>query len=355
MLDCNILTKIEDVEGLAPDWKALYDRRGADYFAGYLPFKVWWDTIAQEKPNSLHIVTAREDGKLVGLLPLVVCYKRGFRILFWAGYDAFIGDLALYEDSSVLAAMWKVVAQSRLFDAAELRYVKKDSPMQKVLAQQKWARVIADDFLTSIQLKGQKGEEWVQGLPKKMRNESRRKLRNLERAGEVVFSVYEKEIPSGLIKSMVDLKRDWCVERGFDSRAFFNVDYIPHLIEEAGKLGEVRFFSLSLDDVPISFALGFMCKTTIYTSVVAYDPSFTSVSPGVLVLVRAVMWCADHGVDEFSFMEGREDFKAKYGNHRETIVTYSFAQTLWGLTARTLLGLRHNEGVKQVLQRLRQK
>lgn len=167
-------------------------------------------------------------------------------------------------------------------------------------------------------------------------------MKNLRREGEVSFTVYDKEVPSDLLAMMMAHKRKWCVAKGFDSRAFFNADYIPELVRQAGQDDRARFFCLTLNDVPISFALGFLCHKTIYTSVVAHDPEYMHLSPGVLALVEAIQWSADQGLGEFSFMEGKEDFKTKYGNRRSTIVTYSFARTFKGLLAQVLLRLRHN-------------
>lgn len=355
MLDCNTLTEIENVEAIAPAWHDLYQRIGSDYFAGYTPFKVWWQTIAQEKMTTLHVVTGHRDGKLVALFPLVVCKKKGFRILFWAGYDAFLGDLALYENQDDLDELWQFVAKSPYFDAAELRYISQNSAMEEVLSKRRCACQIEEDFLTSIRFEGMDSQAWLAGLPRKVRTESKRKMKRLFGTGAVKFDVYQKDIPKDLLRTMIDHKREWCVDRGYDSRAFFNPEYIPQLVKEASEKGDVRFFCLSIDGMPISFALGFICGKTIYVSVLAHDPSCMELSPGVMVIVETIKWCADYGLDEFSFMEGREDFKVKYGNTRRVIVTYSFCRTIWGYVARTLLVVRHNDRVRAFLQKIRRR
>ncbi|MGE0109669.1 MAG: GNAT family N-acetyltransferase, partial [Bdellovibrionales bacterium] len=343
MLECHILTSLKDINALANAWDELYARVGTDYFASYTPFKIWAETIAQNQSLSLHIIAGFREGKLKAVLPLVVSRKKGFRILFWAAYDAFLSEIALYEDENDLTTLWQFAAQNIDYDAAEIRYIRQGSVLENAIKTLPHATILEEDFVTAIQFKGMDSEAWLQSLPKKIRAETRRKIKNLHRAGHVALNVYRKDIPQNLIERMVELKKDWCIDKGFTTPAFFHPFYIFKLIGSAAIKDEVRFFVLTLDDTPIGFSLGFLCQKTLYTAIVAHDPAYVNLSPGVLALAFPIQWCADQGLYCFSFMEGREGFKKDYGNERHVILTYSFARTFRGHVARLLLNLRHTK------------
>ena len=58
------------LEPLFAEWQDLADRTGSDVFLSPLWFRVWWDQMGAGRP--LHCLVARQDGRLVGLLPFVI-------------------------------------------------------------------------------------------------------------------------------------------------------------------------------------------------------------------------------------------------------------------------------------------
>ncbi len=164
-------------------------------------------------------------------------------------------------------------------------------------------------------------EAYVASLPKKHRHELRRKLRNLEQAGEVGFvSATEPsdiaEALGGLIAMMRASREQKAAFLTPAREAFFR-----DLASGLGAHGLARIATLTLDGTPVArvFALEGGGATLLYNS--GFDPASAPLALGLLSKALLVRDAIERGRDTVDFLRGEEPYKRHLGGVPRSIVT----------------------------------
>ncbi len=164
-------------------------------------------------------------------------------------------------------------------------------------------------------------EAYVAALPKKYRHELRRKLRNLERAGEVGFVAATApeevaEVVEGLLAMMRDSREEKAAFLTPAREAFFR-DVATGLSEH----GLARIATLTFDGRPAAriFALEGGGATMLYNS--GYDPALSQLAVGLLSKALLVRDAIERGRSAVDFLRGTEPYKRHLGGQPRDIVT----------------------------------
>lgn len=320
----------EPFETLAPEWAELH-RSTPDA----LPFShpVWHEAWLRHCGAgafpmflALRSPAVEEEGEapLEGVIPLDV----------GGAEPRFLGDPDLSDHSGALIAPgqevgaaaalieWLMEDLSSAFEAWGLPEAGRLRPaLVAGAARYGWSASEEPEAVTPTVELPDTWEAYVAALPKKYRHELRRKLRNLERAGDVAFESATApgevaEVVEGLLAMMRESREEKAAFLTPEREAFFR-DLATGLSEH----GLARIATLTFDGRPAAriFALQGGGATMLYNS--GYDPSLSQLAVGLLSKALLVRDAIERGHDAIDFLRGTEPYKRHLGGHPRDIVT----------------------------------
>lgn len=152
-------------------------------------------------------------------------------------------------------------------------------------------------------------EAYLAGRKPRVRGAIRRRLRNLEAAGETGFHVHgagEVETVLGWIPAL---------EAGRARRypgSALPPGFLRDLVALGLPAGQLHCSSLTLDGRAISWDIGFWRAGVFHGYIRSFDTSLAHLSPGVAHLARLIGWLYEHGARRLDFLIGEEDYKAEW-------------------------------------------
>lgn len=157
-------------------------------------------------------------------------------------------------------------------------------------------------------------DDYLAGLGKKDRHETRRKMRRFgDQLGEPRVVTYDQ--PGA------PLQRFFALHRLADGRkATFMTPAMTRLFTDLVKLPGWRVDAL-YGDGPRSVAatVAFVDRSGYYLYNSAYDPTTRDASPGVVLLNSLIASAISDGVDVFDFLKGDEQYKYRMGADRRPL------------------------------------
>ena len=169
-------------------------------------------------------------------------------------------------------------------------------------------------------------EEYVSALPKKHRHELRRKLRNLERAGEVGFvSATAPGEVADAVEGLLAMMRESREEKA----AFLTPEremFFRGLAAGLSEHGLARISTLTLDGRSVArvFTLEGGGATMLYNS--GFDPALAHLAVGLLSKALLVRDAIERGRSAVDFLRGREVYKRHLGGEPRDIVRLRLAR-----------------------------
>lgn len=318
----------EPFEALAPEWAALHRET-----PGALPFShpAWHEAWlrhcgADAFPVFLALREPADDegeAPLVGVIPLDVGPTQ----------PCFLGDPDLSDHSGALVAQGQEAAAA----AALIEWLMEDlasgfdawglpaaGPLRSALiaaaGRYGWSADEEPEAVTPTVELPDTWDAYVSALPKRHRHELRRKLRNLERAGEVGFVSATgpgevAEAVEGLLAMMIDSREDKAAFLTSEREAFFR-----DLATGLSEYGLARISTLTFDGRPVAriFALEGGGATMLYNS--GFDPALSSLAVGLLSKALLVRDAIERGRDAVDFLRGTEPYKRHLGGQPGDIV-----------------------------------
>ncbi len=318
----------EPFEALAPEWEALHAATpGAMPFAHPAWHEAWLRHCgAGAYPVFLALrAPGGEEGEapLAGVIPLDV----------GGAEPRFLGEPDLSDHAGALVAPGGEVAAAAAliewlmedlapgFEAWGLPAAGAFRPALIAAAERYgWSAVEEREAVTPVVALSDTWEGYVAALPKKHRHELRRKLRSLERAGDVGFASEprpgeEGEAVEGLLAMMRDSREAKAAFLTDEREAFFR-----DLAAGLGERGLARIATLTFDGRPAAriFALEGGGATMLYNS--GFDPSLSNLAVGLLSKALLVRDAIERGRAAVDFLRGEEPYKRHLGGHPRDIV-----------------------------------
>lgn len=314
---------------IEPEWNDLLA-----VSATHVPFlrteylKTWWQTRGGgEWPADaqLAILTARQDGRLVGLAPLFLANWENQPTLLLLGSIEISDYLDLVARPEDLPAFCKALLcflsdpQSGLPPFARLDFynVLETSPTLPALqsaAQSAGWEYHQEPFRPSltINLPGD-WEAYLAGIDKKQRHEIRRKMRRAEASDAYVrwYMVSDAATLDAEIDSFLHL-----MELDTEKARFLTPpmrETFRSTIHCAFEVGCLQLAFLEIDGVKAAgyFNFDYLDQVWVYNS--GMDTSYNSYSPGWVLLGELLKWANENGRKTFDFMRGDEDYKIRFG------------------------------------------
>jgi CelD/BcsL family acetyltransferase involved in cellulose biosynthesis len=315
-------------DDLQAEWNSLLDES-----INHVPFlrheylRVWWQHRGGgEWPASaaLAIVTAREGDQLVGVAPLFHAPDHaGQPVLLLLGSIEISDYLDLIVRPADLPRFLEALlpflqaADLPAWRALDLYNLLDSSPslpaLQAAAGRLGWG--YAQEQLQHspyIPLPGD-WDAYLEGIDKKQRHEIRRKLRRAE-AAPVAPALYLTEDPDQLeadIDAFLGMMRQDPAKKEFLTEPMQAA--MRDLIRCAFAAGCLHLAFLTFGEHKAAGYLSFHYLDRLWVYNSGWDARFLEFSPGWVLLGYLLQWANQHGVREFDFMRGDEEYKYRFG------------------------------------------
>jgi len=156
-------------------------------------------------------------------------------------------------------------------------------------------------------------EEYLGMLSQKQHHEVRRKLRRIREAGEVNYRTIED---SGDVPDAMDIFLKLFRKSKADKAAFMNAQresFFKSLAKAMAQAQLLRLGILELDALPIAVVMCFDYNDTVYLYNSGYDPTYGSLSVGLISKILSIKDSIGRGRRKFDFLKGAEDYKYRLG------------------------------------------
>jgi CelD/BcsL family acetyltransferase involved in cellulose biosynthesis len=289
--------------------------------------KIWWETLGggEWAQADLAVVTARKNGRLVGIAPLyfVPQNRDGQAALMLLGSIEiadyldlivrpedlvdFVKELLPFLAGSELPT-WQVLDWYNLLDT---------SPSLEVIKQAGnelgWQAEISHlQHSPYIPLPGD-FETYLAGIDKKQRHEIRRKMRRAEEAGRGVhwYMTQDAAVFDADVETFVSLMVFDPQKAAFMTPAMRTYFYrMARCAFDAGCL-HLAFLEIDGEKAAGHMSFDYLKRVWAYNSGV--NPKFTELSPGWVLLGYELQWANQAGYHDYDFMRGDEEYKYRFG------------------------------------------
>ncbi|MBN1369439.1 MAG: GNAT family N-acetyltransferase [Dehalococcoidaceae bacterium] len=281
--------------------------------------ETWWQVFGNNYQPYLKIVYSRQEP--VGIVPLKfsgntvtfmgsenICDYQDFTIK--DGYSGSFFSLLLDE------------LRDDGFGRLKLRHVRPESEVIKGLvpvARARGLEIKIEQEACSLEIDLPASfEDYLAALEKKQRHELRRKLRRLIGAGEPFFCFTNFETGNTCrLEQFLTLFRLNDAKTGFMTpvmEQFFRL-----MSERLTAERLLRFGNLTMDNREVAMVLVFDYNNTIYLYNSAYDPVFSSISPGLMSKALAVKEAIRMNRQRWDFLKGEEPYKRHLGGEKVSL------------------------------------
>jgi CelD/BcsL family acetyltransferase involved in cellulose biosynthesis len=321
-----IIDRIETLnqfQQLREEWNSLLcSSRANCVFLRHEWLFTWWKHLADDRV--LFILTARDDGKLVGVLPLALRgpqYARMVpRVLEFLGSGLIGSDyldaiVSPGREDDVFSGLSEYLHANGL--VLHLTQLKRGSSvamgLMEHLNSRQWS--VAETKINVcpfIDLSAQTWQAYLATLSSSQRYNFNRRLRNLEKSGMLEFNRVDSPGEAGQgLKTVVSLHHSRWGSSGA-SEAFqtdATVAFHQEFVQLAAENGWLRIFILSLDNAPVAALYGLRYGSTFYFYQSGFDPGYSKQSVGLVMMGLAIKSAIEEGAGEYDFLHGSEDYK----------------------------------------------
>jgi CelD/BcsL family acetyltransferase involved in cellulose biosynthesis len=313
-------------ESIKKEWNTLLEESISHVpFLRYEYLHTWWQTRGGgEWPVAeLAIITAEEDGSLIGIAPLFQAMHAGRQALLFLGsieisdyLDLIVreGDLNRFVEGTLDFLLrtkdlnWENLDLYNLLDGSPRLKVLEQAAEKKGLGFES-TRLQHSPF---IPLPGD-WENYLAGIDKKQRHEIRRKMRRVEEAGTAVrwYIVEDGSTLEAETNAFLSL-----MENDEDKLKFLTQKMREHIhltircAFDAGCL-QLAFLEVNGEKAAGYLSFDYLGRMWIYNS--GLDWKFSEYSPGWVLLGNLIRSAIETGHTEFDFMRGDEDYKYRFG------------------------------------------
>jgi CelD/BcsL family acetyltransferase involved in cellulose biosynthesis len=353
----------QEFDSMRQDWNDLLARSTSDtVFLRWEWIHTWWTHFQQNR--QLLIVAARRDGALVGIAPFFVEQPARFgpRLLQFCSTELAPDYLDLIvapgEEGEVAPALVRqVLSQRDQWDKADLRDLRPDALLltyRTGLTQYRTEK--STEFVCPyIPIDGD-FETYCAG-----RRSSGLSSSNLKQRERILFTekgvtlrrCTEESLLREAMEQLFELhdqrKRVQNCESAFTAPGVrrFHLDLSRQFLSE--KILDLRF--LMAGSKPVSVSYGFNYHRRAYYFQSGYDPDWSRLSVGAVLLRLTIQDAFREGFKEFDFLKGEESYKRLWTQrYREEIEWIVYNKNARGALEGTLAAVRNSlRGIKRSL------
>jgi CelD/BcsL family acetyltransferase involved in cellulose biosynthesis len=315
------------------EWNGLVEQSITDTpFSRYEYLSEWWETKGGGEWTNpeLILVSARENGQLVGLAPLFRAEHEGQSALLLVGSIEISDYLDLIVREPDLPRFLTGVvdllrsSEAGSWSALDWYNLPESSPTLAALKAEAERRAWTyheDVYRPTprIPLNGS-FDDYLARIDKKQRHEIRRKMR---RAAES-----EKQVRFRIVNGTEDIDSE--------INAFFDLmiqdpqkaDFLHPAMREqmsatlrnAHARGYLWLAFLEVEGEKTAASLNFDYKNKLWGYNSGVSSAHRELSPGWVLLAHTIQWCTENGRYEFDFMRGDEEYKYRFGGVNQHVM-----------------------------------
>lgn len=340
-----IVVTTERLQAVASDWRLLWQAQRGSIFQSHEWISAWWDNFDDQRHHRLRIGLLWREERLIAVLPLAICHRKGFRFLEWAAivHSDYGGALKAAECSlSELRDLWNEIAASGGFDIFSITRIVPNSDAARLfdgvaLSETHATRGERPEVSYRVGNGDGDGTTWYNSLSKKMRKTYRHGYNVLERSGNLQSRRLAEDEPlQPVLERLADLKQRSLQSRGLSSQLFSaDMRLLTAFVDVIRKLSKLHIFVLELDGSIAAISVNFEEHGTMMCWVTTFDAGITQTSPGLLLMIDYIKWSFDQGLVCVDFLSGGEAFKNRFATHSVVLESLTGPRNLKGA-----LGLR---------------
>jgi CelD/BcsL family acetyltransferase involved in cellulose biosynthesis len=365
--ELDVITDRAAFDALETEWNDLFARSGkpTNVFQTFNFCWHWANHYLRERdgrPSALKLllVTARRDGRLIMLCPLVSERVRGITQVFWMG-----GSVSQYGDAlieavpdrdAILRAAFDLLRAQSGADILRLRRVREDAnvtPLMKEFGATAADRLVAPymDLTSAADFPA-----FEQRYSSKTRKNRRRLFRRLEERGPMQFlRLHGGEEARQLAVEAVALKSEWLKSRGLLSNAIADrrmADLFADLAEGKTKPAGCIVSALKSNGEIAALEVSFACKARLAMHLIAFNLEYEKSGAGVLLLEQSLKDGYADGLEACDMLAPGDDYKFDWCDKADPVVDWVMPLTLKGeIYARVYLGFLRGR-IKAALKKL---
>ena len=314
------------------EWNSLLESSASScVFLTHEWLSTWWRHLAEGR--KLSILTARDRGKLIGILPLAIRAPQYPRMMprlveFIAsgviGSDYLDAIIERGRECDVLFAFAEELRRWGLM--LQLSQLRRQScvvaGLPQFLRQDQWAALETRiNVCPFIDLTNHTWETYLETLGSSQRYNYNRRLRALQKTFDVRLDSVSlaNEAECGLDAVIALHRKRWGsvgVSEAFQTSAI--IAFHREFVQLAAARGWLRLFILSLNDVPVAALYGLRYGATFYFYQSGFDPAYSRYSVGLVMMGLAIKTALQEGASEYDLLHGDEEYKFHWArNQRE--------------------------------------
>ena len=335
----------DDLAGIERDWRAFEAQADGTVFQSVEYLSTWQRHVGQRNGVQPAIVTGRDAGGLVFLLPLAVRSAGFARVLEWLGSDLcdynaplLAPDFSERIGGAPFAVLWEEIAR-RLQDGPALRYdfVSLTKMPERVGAQANPMLALgvtahpSGAYLTHLE--GSWDEFYAAKRSSSTRRRDRTKRKRLADLGEVRLVNTADEATLATLDLLMAQKARSFARMGV-ANLFARTGYAEFY--RALATGEetrafVHVSRLDVGDIPTAINLGLVYRGVYYHLLASYDDGEASrFGPGAAHLHELMRYAIEHNCSVFDFTIGDESYKRDWCDTELTLYDHIAATTVRG-------------------------
>ncbi len=327
-MEIQVITTQAQWQALEKDWDALLVQsfQSVPFLSfGYL--RAWWDSMGGgewlKKKSSLAILCGYENGTLAGIAPLFLSKKPGHPLAL-----RFIGQIEVSDYLDLICresdlpafceAMLAFLEQDKQLPTHQLSLANllNTSPTPTALA--KAAEAAGWEYVQEVIQPSpyiplaENFDTYLASIDKKQRHEIRRKLRNADLNYEVDwYSVEHIQSCQAEMDDFLAMMRNESQKDAFLTQEM--VVFMQQATLAMCKQDKLVLSFLTLNGEKAGAYLSFLHEPALLVYNSAFNPRFSSASPGWVLLAKLIQWAITEGLTELDMMRGDEDYKYKFG------------------------------------------
>ncbi len=320
MITTRIITDIRELSALQPDWDSLVVEAGQSVFATTAWLLTWWQVFGRGK--RLFVVLAEENGKLLGLAPLMISRLSLFdfklrKVEFIGSGNIDYGNFIVKDKpEEVICALLKCLHQQQdqwdIIELTELpesaRVLRHQIAGYKVVKKTK-------SVCPFMNLSEFDEASLEQSFKKSMRTDIRRQSKRLNQLGQLrlELNIGREKLPQ-FLKDFFQLYDQRWHSVGLPGK-FNRPNYREFFTQIASNLsanGWCRLAAMYLNDELIAAHFGFVYQLKFYYYVPTFSIKYANYSPGKVLLFNLIKDSLCQGLKFFDFLRGDESYKTSW-------------------------------------------
>jgi CelD/BcsL family acetyltransferase involved in cellulose biosynthesis len=322
-------------DALEAEWTDLFQRAATKTpFLQYSWLRLSWQRQRRERGTKLLVIVVRQDDEAVLIAPLVtrpnlvVFQSASFLDSLTPQYNDLIVDQSPYATEYV-DYLWQLLHGIGRLRRLDAMWVRADSQLARPLLDAKRATKATSHKAAIIDLtKFGDWNRYLRNLPKKLRGDHGRQMRNLEKRGVVGFELVSSQPCDSNLAWIFDHKRRWIDRVGVQQtwlKALGTEELYTEAAKEGLKTGRTWISTLALNGETLAAMLSFREGSTLYMSKIAYDRSWHNYSPGRTLILLTIERAFKEGIQRCDLMTGRGELKDALATDHVKVVN----RTVW--------------------------